>query len=131
LLVALPALRVGVNLAIITLGAGVAIDTFVFRNEQISGGLAGVAVSARKSSASISESAARQRPTSPPGVRPRRSRNVRSARDHRGELPSAVGIALSRRALQRAGGQRDRDQRGSQKVFAFGLSAFIAGAAAV
>lgn len=45
LLVALPALRVrGVNLAIITLGAGVAIDTFVFRNEQISGGLAGVAV---------------------------------------------------------------------------------------
>jgi ABC-type branched-subunit amino acid transport system permease subunit len=45
LLVALPALRVrGVNLAIITLGAGVAIDTFLFRNEQISGGLAGVSV---------------------------------------------------------------------------------------
>ena len=47
LLVALPALRVrGVNLAIITLGAGVAIDTFVFRNEQISGGLAGVSIPA-------------------------------------------------------------------------------------
>jgi ABC-type branched-subunit amino acid transport system permease subunit len=49
LLVALPALRVrGVNLAIITLGAGVAIDTFVFRNEDISGGLAGVAVAPPK-----------------------------------------------------------------------------------
>jgi ABC-type branched-subunit amino acid transport system permease subunit len=47
LLVALPALRVrGINLAIITLGAGVAIDAFVFRNEQISGGLAGVSVPA-------------------------------------------------------------------------------------
>jgi ABC-type branched-subunit amino acid transport system permease subunit len=47
LLVALPALRVrGINLAIITLGAGVAIDTFVFRNEHISGGLAGVSVPA-------------------------------------------------------------------------------------
>jgi branched-chain amino acid transport system permease protein len=49
LLVALPALRVrGINLAIITLGAGVALDAFVFRNEQISGGLAGVAVPAPK-----------------------------------------------------------------------------------
>jgi len=45
LLVGLPALRIrGINLAIITLGAGVAIDAFVFRNEQISGGLAGVSV---------------------------------------------------------------------------------------
>jgi branched-subunit amino acid ABC-type transport system permease component len=47
LLVAVPALRIrGINLAIITLGAGVAIDAFVFRNEQISGGLAGVNVPA-------------------------------------------------------------------------------------
>lgn len=47
LLVGLPALRIrGINLAIITLGAGVAIDAFVFRNEQISGGLAGVSVHA-------------------------------------------------------------------------------------
>ena len=45
LIVGVPALRIrGINLAIITLGAGVAIDTFVFRNEQISGGLAGVSV---------------------------------------------------------------------------------------
>jgi ABC-type branched-subunit amino acid transport system permease subunit len=45
LLVGLPALRIrGINLAIITLGAGVAIDAFVFRNDQISGGLAGVSV---------------------------------------------------------------------------------------
>jgi ABC-type branched-subunit amino acid transport system permease subunit len=45
LLVGLPALRIrGINLAIITLGAGVAIDAFVFRNETISGGLAGVNV---------------------------------------------------------------------------------------
>jgi ABC-type branched-subunit amino acid transport system permease subunit len=45
LLVGVPALRIrGINLAIITLGAGVAIDAFVFRNEQISGGLAGVSV---------------------------------------------------------------------------------------
>ena len=45
LAVGLPALRIrGINLAIITLGAGVAIDAFVFRNEQISGGLAGVSV---------------------------------------------------------------------------------------
>jgi ABC-type branched-subunit amino acid transport system permease subunit len=45
LLVGLPALRIrGINLAIITLGAGVAIDAFVFRNQQISGGLAGVRV---------------------------------------------------------------------------------------
>jgi ABC-type branched-subunit amino acid transport system permease subunit len=44
-LVGVPALRIrGINLAIITLGAGVAIDAFVFRNEQISGGLAGVSV---------------------------------------------------------------------------------------
>jgi ABC-type branched-subunit amino acid transport system permease subunit len=47
LLVGVPALRIrGINLAIITLGAGVAIDAFVFRNEQISGGLAGVSVPA-------------------------------------------------------------------------------------
>ncbi|HTN79656.1 MAG TPA: ABC transporter permease [Acidimicrobiales bacterium] len=47
LAVGLPALRIrGINLAIITLGAGVAIDAFVFRNEQISGGLAGVSVPA-------------------------------------------------------------------------------------
>jgi ABC-type branched-subunit amino acid transport system permease subunit len=47
LLVGLPALRIrGINLAIITLGAGVAIDAFVFRNEQISGGLAGVSLPA-------------------------------------------------------------------------------------
>jgi branched-subunit amino acid ABC-type transport system permease component len=47
LLVGLPALRIrGINLAIITLGAGVAIDAFVFRNEQISGGLAGVSLRA-------------------------------------------------------------------------------------
>jgi ABC-type branched-subunit amino acid transport system permease subunit len=47
MLVALPALRVrGINLAIITLGAGVALDAFVFRSEQVSGGLAGVAVPA-------------------------------------------------------------------------------------
>jgi ABC-type branched-subunit amino acid transport system permease subunit len=47
LLVGIPALRIrGINLAIITLGAGVAIDAFVFRNEQISGGLAGVSVPA-------------------------------------------------------------------------------------
>jgi ABC-type branched-subunit amino acid transport system permease subunit len=47
LLVGIPALRIrGINLAIITLGAGVAIDAFVFRNEQISGGLAGVSVRA-------------------------------------------------------------------------------------
>jgi ABC-type branched-subunit amino acid transport system permease subunit len=47
LLVGLPALRIrGINLAIITLGAGVAIDAFVFRNEEISGGLAGVSVPA-------------------------------------------------------------------------------------
>jgi ABC-type branched-subunit amino acid transport system permease subunit len=47
LLVGLPALRIrGINLAIITLGAGVAIDAFAFRNEQISGGLAGVRVPA-------------------------------------------------------------------------------------
>jgi ABC-type branched-subunit amino acid transport system permease subunit len=47
LLVGLPALRIrGINLAIITLGAGVAIDAFVFRNETISGGLAGVTVPA-------------------------------------------------------------------------------------
>src|SRR5436190_10667871 len=39
LLVGAPALRIrGINLAIITLGAGVAIDALVFRNEQISGG---------------------------------------------------------------------------------------------
>jgi ABC-type branched-subunit amino acid transport system permease subunit len=45
LIVGVPALRIrGINLAIITLGAGVAIDAFVFRNEQISGGLAGVSV---------------------------------------------------------------------------------------
>lgn len=45
LAVGIPALRVrGINLAIITLGAGVAIDAFVFRNQQISGGLAGVSV---------------------------------------------------------------------------------------
>jgi len=45
LLVGVPALRIrGINLAIITLGAGVAIDAFVFRNERISGGLAGVHV---------------------------------------------------------------------------------------
>jgi ABC-type branched-subunit amino acid transport system permease subunit len=47
LLVGVPALRIrGINLAIITLGAGVAIDAFVFRNERISGGLAGVNVPA-------------------------------------------------------------------------------------
>ncbi|MET0902699.1 MAG: ABC transporter permease [Acidimicrobiales bacterium] len=47
LLVGLPALRIrGINLAIITLGAGVALDAFVFRSEQISGGLAGVSVPA-------------------------------------------------------------------------------------
>jgi ABC-type branched-subunit amino acid transport system permease subunit len=47
LLVGVPALRIrGINLAIITLGAGVAIDAFVFRNEQISGGLAGVSLPA-------------------------------------------------------------------------------------
>jgi ABC-type branched-subunit amino acid transport system permease subunit len=45
LIVGVPALRIrGINLAIITLGAGVAIDEFVFRNDQISGGLAGVKV---------------------------------------------------------------------------------------
>ncbi|HZQ59678.1 MAG TPA: ABC transporter permease [Acidimicrobiales bacterium] len=47
LLVGVPALRIrGINLAIITLGAGVAMDAFVFRNQQISGGLAGVKVAA-------------------------------------------------------------------------------------
>jgi ABC-type branched-subunit amino acid transport system permease subunit len=47
LVVGLPALRIrGINLAIITLGAGVAIDAFIFRNEEISGGLAGVSVPA-------------------------------------------------------------------------------------
>ena len=47
ILVGVPALRIrGINLAIITLGAGVAIDAFVFSNEQISGGLAGVSVPA-------------------------------------------------------------------------------------
>ncbi len=47
ILVGVPALRIrGINLAIITLGAGVAIDAFVFNNDQISGGLAGVKVPA-------------------------------------------------------------------------------------
>jgi ABC-type branched-subunit amino acid transport system permease subunit len=46
-LVGVPALRIrGINLAIITLGAGVAIDAFIFTNEDISGGLAGVPVPA-------------------------------------------------------------------------------------
>src|SRR5690606_6771138 len=43
LLIGLPALRIrGINLAIVTLGAGVALDAFVFRSETVSGGLAGV-----------------------------------------------------------------------------------------
>jgi len=49
LIVGIPALRIrGINLAIITLGAGVAIDAFVFNNQQISGGLAGVSVASPK-----------------------------------------------------------------------------------
>ncbi len=47
LLIGLPALRIrGINLAIVTLGAGVALDAFVFRSETVSGGLAGVSVPA-------------------------------------------------------------------------------------
>ena len=42
LLVGVPALRIrGVHLAIITLGAGVALDALVFRNRQVSGGITG------------------------------------------------------------------------------------------
>ena len=47
LAIGLPALRIrGINLAIVTLGAGVALDAFVFRSESVSGGLAGVSVPA-------------------------------------------------------------------------------------
>ena len=47
LIVGIPALRIrGVNLAIITLGAGVALDALVFRNEWVSGGLTGTSVPA-------------------------------------------------------------------------------------
>jgi ABC-type branched-subunit amino acid transport system permease subunit len=132
LLVALPALRVrGVNLAIITLGAGVAIDTFVFRNEQISGGLAGVAVPAPKIfgvELGISGATAANYPRLAFGlvalgvfavlavivVNLRRSpsgSHLLAVRSNE-RAASAIGIDVA-----------------ATKVFAFGVSAFIAGAA--
>jgi ABC-type branched-subunit amino acid transport system permease subunit len=132
LLVALPALRVrGVNLAIITLGAGVAIDTFVFRNEQISGGLAGVSVPSPKLfgvDLGISGSQASDYPRLVFGLV---------------ALATFVGLALMVVNLRRSptgahclavrANERAASAIGinaaAVKVLVFGVSAFIAGAA--
>ena len=119
LLVGVPALRIrGINLAIITLGAGVAIDAFVFRNEQISGGLAGVSVPAPTLfgvDVGISGSHAGDYPRVVFGLVAIATFTVLAVA--RRQPPAQRNrCALSRGAHQRAGGERDRDQRRGDEV---------------
>lgn len=132
LAVGLPALRIrGINLAIITLGAGVAIDAFVFRNEQISGGLAGVHVSPPKLFGADLGIAG-----SHPGDYPRVAFGLVALATF--VVLAVVAVNLRRSAtgahcLAVRANERAASAIGinvaATKLFAFGLSAFVAGAA--
>jgi len=132
LIVGIPALRIrGINLAIITLGAGVAVDSFVFNNDQISGGLAGVKVpSPRLLGLDVGISG------SHPGDYPRMVFGLVAVATF--VVLAAVAINLRRSATgAHCIAVRDNERAASAiginvattKLLAFGLSAFIAGAA--
>jgi ABC-type branched-subunit amino acid transport system permease subunit len=132
LLVAIPALRIrGINLAIITLGAGVAIDAFVFRSQQITGGLAGVRVTSPRlfgADLGIAGSSASDYPRVVFGLVALATFVVLAALAVNLRRSATGAHCLAVRANERAAGAIGINVAAT-KLFAFGLSAFVAGAA--
>jgi len=132
LLVAVPALRIrGINLAIITLGAGVAIDAFVFRNEQITGGLSGVRVTSPRlfgADLGIAGSSASDYPRVIFGLVSLATFVVLAVLAVNLRRSATGAHCLAVRANERAASAIGINVAAT-KLFAFGLSAFVAGAA--
>jgi ABC-type branched-subunit amino acid transport system permease subunit len=118
-------------LAIITLGAGVAIDAFVFRNEQISGGLAGVDVPAPAFfglDLGISGATAADYPRLAFGLVALLTFTILAVIVVNVRRSPTGSHCLAVRSNERAANAIGINVAAT-KVFAFGLSAFIAGAA--